>query len=106
MKAFLFSIYLLLTLSAGAQTLYTIDCNVWGNPANNTERDATGYSINGTVTEYGGCYYIPIIAVAIIDSSACKPLNNCNRTDGQSNLFLDPDSDCVYDNNTTFTCRQ
>jgi hypothetical protein len=95
----------LVSLQVNAQTTYSLDITVYGSPSSSSEFLSTGYNIDGSPWEYNFCGAVPSIAVAIIDSTTCEPVNNCNRNFGQANIFEDPDSNCIYDNATITTCR-
>jgi hypothetical protein len=97
-------IFLLLALSSLSAT-FSLDVVVYGFPSSAAEFNATGYSINLMVVEYGACGSDPSIIVAIIDSSTCSPATTCNKNWGQANIFTDSNGDCIYDVNTTYTCR-
>lgn len=90
---------------AYAQTTHTIDALDYGNPGVAAQYNEIGYSIDGSIVEYSGCSGTPSIHVAIIDSLTCAPFTNCNNNFGQANIFVDPNGDCISDNNTVYTCR-
>jgi len=102
-KFYLLLIVLSFTASTFAQVTYNLDVVVYGQPSNSTETRAIGYSIDGEVIDYDGWTAQPSIHIAIIDSSTCLPMSNCNINFGQANIYTDPDGDCVTDVNSTYS---
>lgn len=101
-----FCLFFILAAKGFANTTYTLDIVVYGNPSSQTEFNSTGYSINQQVQEYSFCGLPgPAIVMAVIDSINCQPWNNCNNNFGQGNTFFDPDQDCMMDVNTIYNCR-
>ncbi len=95
----------LFSIKGSSQAAYSLQVTDYGSPANGSEVNATGYSINSQVWEYSGCTSTPSIHIAIIDSSTCLPINNCNHNFGQENSFVDPDQDCINGPGTIYNCR-
>jgi len=100
-KIYMFLIALSFSSSTFAEVTYSLDVVVYGLPSKSNETRETGYSIDGEVMEYDGWTGQPSIHIAIIDSSSCSPLSNCNINFGQANMYTDPDGDCVTDAFTT-----
>jgi hypothetical protein len=98
-------LFLLFSVTGNCSATYTLEVVVYGNPSTMYEINSTGYSINSEVKDYGVWMATPSIHIAIIDSSSCIPVSNCNKDFGQFNIFYDPDGDCIVDANTVHTTR-